>query len=300
MNLIKINTTEIFGINSTIEAEKLEQHELEVPKIIDGYVFDEKTTNAVLAGFKYNKRVIVQGYHGSGKSSHIEQIAARLNWSTYRINLDSNISRIDLIGRDTIKLEDNKQVTKFEHGILPWLIQQPIALILDEYDAGRPDIMFVIQRLLEAGGQLSLIETKEIIKPHPLFRIFATCNTIGLGDATGIYHGTNQINQAQLDRWNLIANLDYISEDKEILAISNIFQNIDINIINSAVSLANNTRKAFISSEISTVISTRTIISWLENYNIFGDMMTAFEFSFLNKCDPSEKDLILELYSKSF
>lgn len=300
MKLIEINTTETFGINSNINAQKIDKHDFEIPKIIDGYVFDEKTTNAIIAGFKHNKRVIVQGFHGSGKSSHIEQVAARLNWPTYRINLDSNISRIDLIGRDTIKIEEGKQITKFEHGILPWLIQQPIALILDEYDAGRPDIMFVIQRLLEADGKLSLIETKEVITPHPLFRIFATCNTIGLGDTTGIYHGTNQINHAQLDRWNLITNLDYVSADKEILAISNILPKIDVKIITAAITLANNTRKAFVSGEISTVISTRTIISWLENYLIFGDVMTAFEYSFLNKCEPSEKELICELYSKSF
>ncbi|CAK7192799.1 Aerobic cobaltochelatase subunit CobS [Commensalibacter sp. Nvir] len=276
-----------------------------VPDLDLSYRFDKNTTHAILAGFKYNRRVMVQGFHGTGKSSHIEQVAARLNWPCIRINLDSHISRIDLIGKDAIVLKEGKQVTQFQEGLLPWALEHPCALIFDEYDAGRPDVMFVIQRILESDGKLTLLDQNRIIKPHPAFRLFATTNTIGLGDTTGLYHGTQQINQGQMDRWNIVASLNYLPQEEEIqivLAKLKINKTNDeiIKQITSMVTMANLTREGFATGEISTVMSPRTVITWAENFQIFNDLTLAFRLTFLNKCDEAEKSIIAEYYQRCF
>jgi cobaltochelatase CobS len=260
-----------------------------VPEIDSTYKFDPLTTRAVLAGFEFNRRVIVQGYHGTGKSTHIEQIAARLNYPLIRVNLDGHISRIDLVGKDAIVLKDGKQITEFREGILPWALQRSVALLFDEYDAGRPDVMFVIQRVLEASGNLTLLDQNRVIKPHDYFRLFATTNTIGLGDTTGLYHGTQQINQGQMDRWSIVTNLNYLDHDVET----------DI-VAAKMVRVADMTRNAFINGDISTVMSPRTVISWAQNAEIFEDVGLAFRLSFLNKCDELERPTIAEFYQRCF
>ncbi|MXV44588.1 AAA domain-containing protein [Saccharibacter sp. 17.LH.SD] len=273
----------------------------QVPDIDPAYRFDRDTTRAILAGFMYNRRVMVQGFHGTGKSSHIDQIAARLNWPCVRINLDSHISRIDLIGKDAITLRDGKQITEFREGLLPWCLQSPCALIFDEYDAGRPDVMFVIQRVLEAHGALTLLDQNRVIHPHPSFRLFATANTIGLGDTSGLYHGTQQINQGQMDRWNIVASLNYLPAEQEIRIIdARMGGKIDHSLIENMVALANLSRAGFMNGDISTVLSPRTVISWAENTLIFGDTAFAFRLSFLNKCDETERDTVAEYYQRCF
>ncbi len=297
-------TDKLFGFTSDLKPHGFAKAHALVPAVDETYQFDKATTLAILAGFEHNRRVLVQGYHGTGKSTHIEQIAARLNWPCIRINMDSHISRTDLIGRDAIVLKDGKQVTQFAEGIIPWALRRPIALVFDEYDAGRPDVMFVIQRILEAQGKLTLLDQNTVITPHPYFRIFATSNTIGLGDATGLYHGTQPINQGQMDRWNIVTTLNYLPaevEERIILAKLPTLANAKgKKQVATMVAMANLTRAGFMNGDISTVMSPRTVISWAENAAIFGDLDMAFRLSFLNKCDEMERATIAEYYQRCF
>ena len=301
---IKLSVKQIFGIDSDMEIEGFSKKNDFVPEIDNNYKFDRDTTLAILSGFAFNKRVLIQGYHGTGKSTHIEQIAARLNWPCVRINLDSHISRIDLIGKDAIIIKDGKQVTEFKEGILPWAIQNSIALVFDEYDAGRPDVMFVIQRVLEAEGNFTLLDKNKVIKQNKFFRLFATTNTVGLGDTTGLYHGTQQINQGQMDRWNIVSTLNYLSLEKEMDII--IAKNKNLNNakgkekVSNMIKVASLTRKGFIAGDISTVMSPRTVLHWAENAEIFKDIGYAFRVTFLNKCDDAEKNTIAEYYQRCF
>jgi|TARA_R110002096_G_scaffold309403_4_gene504044 cobaltochelatase CobS len=299
-----LNVNQVFGIDSDMEIHGFSEPNEHVPEIDESYIFDHDTTLAILAGFAYNRRVMVQGYHGTGKSTHIEQVAARLNWPCLRINLDSHISRIDLIGKDAITLKDGVQVTEFKEGILPWALQNPTALVFDEYDAGRPDVMFVIQRVLEVAGKLTLLDQNKVIKPHPSFRLFSTTNTIGLGDTTGLYHGTQQINQGQMDRWSIVTTLNYLPHEHEeniIAAKMPLMQNEDdLKIIRQMVQVAELTRKGFINGDISTVMSPRTVLTWAENFEIFKDLAFSFRLSFLNKCDELERPIISEYYQRCF
>ena len=301
---IKISVKQVFGIDSELKVEGFSKKNEYVPDIDKHYKFDRYTTLAIIAGFKYNKKVIIHGYHGTGKSTHIEQIAARLNWPGIRVNLDSHISRIDLIGKDAIVLKNNKQVTEFQEGILPWSIQNPIALVFDEYDAMRPDVAFLMTKVLEAEGGLTLLEKNKIIKPNNYFRLFATANTIGLGDTTGLYTGTQQINQAQLDRWNIVTTLNYLSLENEmeiILAKNKNFNNPKgKEKISNMIKVASLTRKGFIAGDISTLMSPRTGLHWTENIEIFKDTGYAFRVTFLNKCDEIEKNIIAEYYQRCF
>ena len=301
---IKLSVKQTFGIDSNLEVDAFEKKNEFVPEIDKNYKFDRDTTIAILSGFSFNKRVLVQGYHGTGKSTHIEQIAARLNWPCVRVNLDSHISRIDLIGKDAIKLKDGKQITEFQEGILPWSIQNPVALVFDEYDAGRPDVMFVIQRILEAEGNFTLLDKNKVIKQNKYFRLFATSNTVGLGDTSGLYHGTQQINQGQMDRWNIVTTLNYLSLEKEmeiILAKNKSYNNAEgKEKISNMIKVATLTRKGFIAGDISTVMSPRTVIHWADNAEIFKNLGYAFRVTFLNKCDDSEKNIISEYYQRCF
>ena len=301
---IKISIKQTFGFESEMQIDGFSKKNEFVPEIDKNYKFDPDTTLAILSGFAFNKRVLVNGYHGTGKSTHIEQVAARLNWPCIRVNLDSHISRIDLIGKDAIVLKDGKQVTEFKEGILPWSIQNSIALVFDEYDAGRPDVMFVIQRVLEADGSFTLLDKNKVIKQNKYFRLFATSNTIGLGDTTGLYHGTQQINQAAMDRWNIVTSLNYLSLDKEmeiVLAKNKSFSNTKgKEKIANMIKVASLTRKGFIAGDISTVMSPRTVLHWAENTEIFKDTGYAFRVTFLNKCDEIEKNIIAEYYQRCF
>ena len=301
---IKLSVKQTFGIDSNLEVDAFEKKNEFVPEIDKNYKFDRDTTIAILSGFSFNKRVLVQGYHGTGKSTHIEQIAARLNWPCVRVNLDSHISRIDLIGKDAIKLKDGKQITEFQEGILPWSIQNPVALVFDEYDAGRPDVMFVIQRILEAEGNFTLLDKNKVIKQNKYFRLFATSNTVGLGDTSGLYHGTQQINQGQMDRWNIVTTLNYLSLEKEmeiILAKNKSYNNAEgKEKISNMIKVATLTRKGFIAGDISTVMSPRTVLHWADNAEIFKNLGYAFRVTFLNKCDDSEKNIISEYYQRCF
>ena len=301
---IKLSIKQTFGIDSDMEVEAFSKKTDYVPEIDKTYKFDKDTTLAILSGFSFNKRVLVQGYHGTGKSTHIEQIAARLNWPCIRINLDSHVSRIDLIGKDSIVIKDGKQVTEFKEGILPWSIQNPIALVFDEYDAGRPDVMFVIQRVLEAEGNFTLLDKNKVIKQNKYFRLFATSNTVGLGDTTGLYHGTQQINQGQMDRWNIVTTLNYLALEKEMEIIIGKNKSLDNNKGNERVAnmikVATLTRKGFMAGDISTVMSPRTVLHWAENSEIFKDVGYAFRVTFLNKCDEVEKNTIAEYYQRCF
>ena len=301
---IKISVKQTFGIDSNLEVDAFSKKNEYVPEIDKNYKFDKDTTLAILSGFSFNKRVLVQGYHGTGKSTHIEQVAARLNWPCIRVNLDSHISRIDLIGKDAITIKDGKQITEFQEGILPWSIQNPIALVFDEYDAGRPDVMFVIQRVLEAEGNFTLLDKNKVLKQHKYFRLFATSNTVGLGDTTGLYHGTQQINQGQMDRWNIVTSLNYLSLEKEmeiILAKNKSYNNSKgKEEIANMIKVASLTRKGFVSGDISTVMSPRTVMHWAENNLIFKDLGYSFRVTFLNKCDEVEKNIIAEYYQRCF
>ena len=301
---IKVSIKQTFGIDSEMEVDAFSKKNDYVPEIDKNYKFDRDTTLAIISGFAFNKRVLVQGYHGTGKSTHIEQIAARLNWPCIRVNLDSHISRIDLIGKDAIVLKDGKQVTEFKEGILPWSIQNPVALVFDEYDAGRPDVMFVIQRILEVEGKLTLLDQNKIISPHSGFRLFATTNTVGLGDMTGLYHGTQQINQGQLDRWHILSTLNYLDPKQEYNVVSSKLSNFkgakNQEIIKNMIKLANLTRSGFANGDISTLMSPRTVISWCQNYKIFKDLSISFKLSFLNKCDDVEKSIIAEYFQRCF
>ena len=300
----EINTKEIFGIECPFKVCGFKSKNDHVPIIDKDYKFDPETTRAILAGFADNRRVIIQGYHGTGKSTHIEQVAARLNWSCVRINLDSHISRIDLIGKDSIVIRDGKQITEFQEGMLPWAYQNPVALVFDEYDAGRPDVMFVIQRILESDSKLTLLDQSRIINPNKFFRLFATANTVGLGDTSGLYHGTQQINQGQMDRWNIVTTLNYlnnIEEEKIVLSKNKKLNNKEgKEIIHCMVSTADLTRSGFINGDISTVMSPRTVITWAENYLLFNDIEYSFKLAFLNRCDELERSVIEEYYQRSF
>ncbi len=292
----------LFGFSSKLSAPTLsgELH-THVPSVDKNYHFDQPTTEAILAGFTHNRKVLLQGYHGTGKSTHIEQVAARLNWPLVRVNLDGHISRVDLVGRDAIILRDGLQVTEFQEGILPWALREGVALLLDEYDAARADVMFVLQRVLESEGKLTLLDENRIITPHPRFRLFATSNTIGLGDASGMYHGTNPINQAQMDRWHIVATLNYLSPETEHEIVSSRLPKIkDKKLIPRMITLANLTRAGFANGDISTVMSPRTVINWAENQQIFDDCEYSFRLSFLNKCDESERPIIAEYYQRVF
>ena len=301
---IKLSVKQTFGIESDMEIDAFSKKSEFVPEVDKDYKFDRDTTLAILSGFNFNKRVIVHGYHGTGKSTHITQVAARLNWPCIRVNLDSHISRIDLIGKDAIVIRDGKQVTEFKEGVLPWSIQNPVALVFDEYDAGRPDVMFVIQRVLESEGSFTLLDKNKVIKQNDYFRLFATANTIGLGDTTGLYTGTQQINQAQMDRWNIVTTLNYLSLEKEMEII--LAKNKNLNNskgkekVSNMIKVASLTRKGFIAGDISTVMSPRTVLHWAENAEIFKDMGYAFRVTFLNKCDEVEKSIIAEYYQRCF
>ncbi|MDA8604786.1 AAA family ATPase [Gammaproteobacteria bacterium] len=300
----KVEVSKIFNIDSKMSAKRFEEKTEWVPEIDDGYIFDKETTLSILAGFNHNRRVMVQGFHGTGKSTHIEQIAARLNWPCVRINLDSHISRIDLLGKDAIKLKDGKQITEFQEGMLPWSIQNPVALVFDEYDAGRPDVMFVIQRILEVEGKLTLLDQNKVIKPHPSFRLFATTNTVGLGDVTGLYHGTQQINQGQMDRWHILSTLNYLDANQELKVVLSKVSEFNTNknqeILINMIKLANLTRNGFENGDISILMSPRTVISWAQNYKIFKDVVDSFKLTFLNKCDDLEKPIIAEYFQRCF
>ena len=299
-----IDTKKIFNIDINFEVKGFSESSDYVPEIDSAYRFDKDTTQAILAGFSKNRRVMVQGYHGTGKSTHIEQVAARLNWPCIRVNLDSHISRIDLIGKDAIVIKEGTQVTEFKEGILPWAVQNPMALVFDEYDAGRADVMFVIQRVLESGGKLTLLDTNKVISPHNSFRLFATANTVGLGDTTGLYHGTQQINQGQMDRWSIVASLNYLPVDAEVeIVLAKVPSwNTDTGkqTIQKMVSLAGLTRNGFMSGDISTIMSPRTVITWAENAEILGDVGLSFNLSFLNKCDDIERDIVKEYFQRCF
>ncbi len=299
-----ISVRKVFGIDSDLKVPAYSGSNEYVPEIDEDYLFNPETTLAILAGFAHNRRVMVTGFHGTGKSTHIEQVAARLNWPLIRVNLDSHISRIDLVGKDAIVIKDGKQITEFREGILPWAYQHNVALVFDEYDAGRPDVMFVIQRVLESSGRLTLLDQNRVLKPHPAFRLFATANTVGLGDTTGLYHGTQQINQAQMDRWSVIVQLNYLSHDQEcgiVLSKNKSFNNpAGKKTVSNMVRLADLTRNAFMAGDLSTVMSPRTVITWAENATIFGDLGFAFRVTFLNKCDELERALVSEFYQRCF
>jgi cobaltochelatase CobS len=300
-----VSVRELFGFDSDLMVPAYSQAEDHVPDLDPDYLFDKTTTLAILAGFAHNRRVMVTGYHGTGKSTHIEQVAARLNWPCIRINLDSHVSRIDLVGKDAIVLKDGKQVTEFRDGMLPWALQHNIALVFDEYDAGRPDVMFVIQRVLEVSGRLTLLDQRRVIRPHPAFRLFATANTVGLGDTSGLYHGTQQINQGQMDRWSIVTTLNYLPHDKEVdivLAKAKHYQASASgrDIVNKMVRVADLTRNAFMNGDLSTVMSPRTVLTWAENADIFKDIGFAFRVTFLNKCDELERALVAEFYQRAF
>ena len=300
---IKISVKQTFGFESDMQAGAFSKKNEYVPKIDPDYKFDKDTTLAILAGFSFNKRVLIQGYHGTGKSTHIEQVAARLNWPCIRVNLDSHISRIDLIGKDAIVLRDGQQITEFREGILPWALQNPTALVFDEYDAGRPDVMFVIQRVLEVEGKLTLLDQNRVMRPNSYFRLFSTTNTVGLGDTTGLYHGTQQINQGQMDRWNIVCTLNYLPHDSEVeivLAKAPKYNNKEgRKVVKAMVDVAELSRTGFMNGDISTVMSPRTVITWAENAQIFGDVGVAFRLTFLNKCDEIERPVVAEFYQRS-
>lgn len=300
----EISVREAFGIETDMIVRGFDEKSDRVPEIDETYKFDPDTTLAILAGFSHNRRVMIQGYHGTGKSTHIEQVAARLKWPAVRVNLDSHISRIDLIGKDAIKLRDGVQITEFHEGILPWALRNPVAIVFDEYDAGRADVMFVIQRVLEHDGKLTLMDQNEIIQPNPNFRLFATANTVGLGDTTGLYHGTQQINQAQMDRWSLVATLNYLSVDAETAIVlakaANYNTDTGRKTVKQMVTVADLTRTAFMNGDLSTVMSPRTVIAWAQNAEIFRSIGYAFRLSFLNKCDELERQTVAEFYQRCF
>ena len=303
---IKVSVKQTFGLDiaNDFQVPAFSNASEHVPTLDDSYRFDKDTTLAILAGFAHNRRVMVQGYHGTGKSTHIEQVAARLNWPCIRINLDSHISRIDLIGKDAIVLKDGKQITEFREGLLPWALQHAAALVFDEYDAGRPDVMFVIQRILEAEGRLTLLDQNRVITPHPSFRLFATANTVGLGDTTGLYHGTQPINQGQMDRWNIVCTLNYLPPEDEINIVLAKMERLNTDEgrkqVAAMVQLAGLTRSGFMNGDISTVMSPRTVITWAQNDAIFNDIATSFRLSFVNKCDETERPILAEYFQRCF
>ena len=299
-----VSARELFGVDTDMKIPAFSEHTIHVPELDESYRFDHDTTLAILAGFAHNRRVLIQGYHGTGKSTHIEQVAARLNWPCIRINLDSHISRIDLIGKDAIVLKDGQQVTEFREGLLPWTLQHPCALVFDEYDAGRPDVMFVIQRVLEADSKLTLLDQNKVIRPHKSFRLFATANTVGLGDTTGLYHGTQQINQAQMDRWNIVTTLNYLPHEQEVDIVTAKCPKYNSDegqkSVSAMVATAELTRAGFVAGDISTVMSPRTVITWADNAEIFDSIDLGFRVTFLNKCDEVERSTVAEYYQRCF
>ena len=296
----EVDVRKTFGIDVDWKVPAFSKADDRVPDFDDAYVFDPETTMAILAGFAHNRRVMIQGYHGTGKSTHIEQVAARLNWPCIRINLDAHISRIDLVGRDAIVLRDGLQVTEFREGLLPWALQHPVALVFDEYDAGRPDVMFVIQRVLEQAGKLTLLDQNRVIRPNPWFRLFSTANTVGLGDTSGLYHGTQAINQGQMDRWNIVTALNYLPAPVELEIVKSKVPEMDDKTIADMIRVAELSRQGFIGGDISTVMSPRTVITWAQNAEIFKDLGFAFRVTFLNKCDEAERMLVAEYYQRVF
>lgn len=301
----QVSVRDVFGIDSDLKVPAFSAVDEHVPAVDDAYRFNPDVTLAILSGFAHNRRVLVQGYHGTGKSTHIEQIAARLNWPCVRVNLDGHVTRLDLVGRDTIVMRDGKQVTEFQEGILPWALQRPVALIFDEFDAGRPDVMFVIQRILERDGKFTLLDQNRVMTPHSHFRLFATANTVGLGNLNGLYHGTQLLNQAQIDRWNIVTKLNYLSaEAEQEIVLARVPRVADYQqgeaIVKSMVEVAAMTRNGFTAGDISTVMSPRTVISWAENLLIFDDLAAAFRLSFLNKCDDAEQSIVAEYYQRAF
>ena len=301
---LEIDVRKTFDIDIDLKVMAFKEPNEYAPSIDESYKFDKNTTLAILAGFSHNRRVMIQGYHGSGKSTHIEQVAARLNWPCIRVNLDSHISRIDLLGKDAITLKDGKQITEFKEGILPWALQTPTALVFDEYDAGRPDVMFVIQRVLEVEGKLTLLDQNKVISPHSGFRLFATANTVGLGDTSGLYHGTQQINQGQMDRWHIVSTLNYLDPELELKVVLSKVPSLNnkegLEVAKNMISVANLSRQGFANGDISTLMSPRTVISWAENFQIFSDLNKSFEITFLNKCDETERVIIAEYYQRCF
>jgi cobaltochelatase CobS len=295
-----VSARQVFGIDSDLQVPVFAERDEHVPAIDAAYRFDESVTLALLAGFARNRRVLIQGLHGTGKSTHIEQVAARLNWPCVRVNLDGQLSRMDLIGRDAVTLRDGQQVTEFQEGILPWAIQRPVALVLDEYDAGRPDVMFVIQRILEHDGKLTLLDQNRVISPHPRFRLFATANTVGLGNLNGLYHGVQRLNHAQIDRWNIVVSLDHLPPQVEAEIVASRAPDVDRGLVTSMVAVANLTRSGFRVGDLSTLMSHRTVITWAENATIFGDVGVALRLSFVNKCDDSERPIVAEYFQRCF
>ena len=297
-----VGVRDTFGIDSDLRVPAFVDRDAHVPEIDPVYRFQPEPTLALLAGFAHNRRVLLQGLHGSGKSSHVEQVAARLNWPCIRINLDGHLSRLDLVGRDVVTLRDGRQVTEFQEGMLPWALQRPVALVFDEYDAGRPEVMFVIQRLLERDGRFTLLDQNRVLTPHPGFRLFATANTVGLGNLNGLYHGAQRLNQAQIDRWNIVATLDYLPAEEEMAIVAARVPAVagQAPLLRAMVALAELTRRAFAAGDLSLLMSPRTLISWAENIEIFGDTATAFRLAFLNKCDEAERPVVEELYQRAF
>lgn len=294
----QVKVRDVFGLDTDMEVPAFSTPSSHVPLLDESYLFNHETTIAILASFAHNRRCMIQGYHGTGKSTHIEQVAARLNWPCIRINLDSHVSRMDLIGKDAIVLQDGQQITEFKEGLLPWALQRACAIVFDEYDAGRPDVMFVIQRVLEVEGKLTLLDQSRVISPHPGFRLFATTNTIGLGDSSGLYHGTQQINQGQMDRWNIVTTLNYLQHDKEVDIVASKQHDLDKKTLSNMVSVAALTRQGFINGDISIVMSPRTVIMWAENADLFGDLGFSFRLTFLNKCDETERAIVAEYYQR--
>jgi cobaltochelatase CobS len=299
-----LSVREVFGIDSDLMAPAFAERDDHVPEIDAVYRFNPDVTLAILAGFMRDRRVMVQGLHGTGKSTHIEQVAARLNWPCVRLNLDGHISRLDLVGKDAVVLREGQQVTEFQEGIVPWALQRPVALIFDEYDAGRPDVMFVIQRILEQGGKFTLMDQNRVLHPHPSFRLFATANTVGLGNLNGLYHGAQRLNHAQIDRWNIVASLDYLPAEEEIAIVQarvpSMKSEAGHTMVRAMVAVADLTRKGFAAGDLSTLMSPRTVITWAENVEIFRDPALAFRLSFVNKCDEAERALVAEYFQRCF
>jgi len=296
-----------FGIDSDLMVPAFGQRDEHVPEVDTAYRFNAAVTLAILAGFTHNRRVMVQGLHGTGKSSHIEQVAARLNWPCVRVNLDGHISRLDLVGKDAVVLRDGQQVTEFQEGIVPWALQRPVALVFDEYDAGRPDVMFVIQRVLERDGRFTLMDQNRVLTPHPFFRLFATANTVGLGNLNGLYHGAQRLSHAQIDRWNIVASLNYLAADEEVAIVQARVPSLagdagaaGTQLVRAMVAVAELTRKGFAAGDLSTLMSPRTVITWAENIEIFRDPAVAFCLSFVNKCDEAERPVVAEYFQRCF
>ena len=295
-----LSVREVFGIDSDLMAAAFSEPDEHVPERDAVYRFNPEVTLAILAGFMRDRRVLVQGLHGTGKSTHIEQVAARLNWPCVRVNLDGHISRLDLVGKDAVVLRDGQQVTEFQEGIVPWALQRPVALVFDEYDAGRPDVMFVIQRVLEQGGKFTLMDQNRVLRPHPFFRLFATANTVGLGNLNGLYHGAQRLNHAQMDRWNIVASLNYLAPEEEVAIVQARVPALDAEMARSMVAVAALTRKGFAAGDLSTLMSPRTVITWAENVGIFRDVAMAFRLSFVNKCDDAERAVVAEYFQRCF